>query len=1026
MKVLLAVLKRSIWTLVSIFFALLFAAVMIAGPIAKKNDGWINKTLGINPYETVFDKNNVDEDTEWFKSDFVYTDNGEPVTVTEESGYTHQVYDDEAMRANSMEVAKRVATEGSVLLWNKDVDGKPALPLEKNAGVSFFGVGAIDYTHHGGGSGHVAITMNDTLKDAAVRNGLKVNNALWNAYRLSKADGYGRVYSKNAAGNSVSDNNYIEFKIGEVPWTHLTGKISMPSGIGVYGDAAVMVISRYGSEDGDTSFRSPECLNENYMDLAIEEEKTLAELSKLKKDGVVKRVILVVNSPAAVSMKNVVKHSVDACLWTGLAGNVSYEQVGLLLSGNASPSGHLNDTWVNDVRSAPSSENFGDYDFGSAAGLPAEAAYTHNTKYVVYQEGIYVGYRYYETRYEDSVLGRGNADGAAGVKAGSGKWSYKDEVAYSFGHGLTYTSFEQSGFKAEKNKDGDWDVSVTVKNTGNRAGKDVVQVYLQKPYTEYDKTNKIEKSAVELVGFAKTDELAPGASQTLEITVDDYEFKCYDAYGKKTYILEKGDYYLAAGISAHDALNNILAAKGKHVADGMDYEGKADFVKHIDVAADDFEKYSVSEFTGQPIENQFDNADVNLYEGTSGQKITYLSRSDWQNTYPSAVKLVCNAKIAQDMQYGASLKEDPTATIPLENQITSPQGKLTLAMLMRMPYDDPLWEHLLNQLTWEEQNILITYGSAAVAGAPSVAAPMYTSQDGPCGIRQGAGTLDTQMAFPCNGLVASTYNVKLVEELGNAFAHEILHIGCVGIYGLGANVHRNAWSGRSWEYYSEDGFLSGKIFSAESMGMTKKGVVLFTKHFALNDQERNRYGGTVWANEQSIREIYLKAFEAGVTEGHTNGFMSSFNRIGCTWAGEHKGLLTEVLRNEWGFIGQVETDAGVGAHMLATEARAAGVVAGQDIWMSGSDPHAFDKYKNNATVRTAMREACHRILYTTLNSKAMNSSSSGSYVVYRTPWWQTAITSLQITFGVLMGVCAAVTVTAFVLHAVIKPKKENP
>ncbi len=1027
MKILLKILKRSVWTLVSIFFTVLFVVFLVAEPIATHPEraGWINKYLGINPYETVIDKNDAG-DTEYFKSDFVLKDeNGVPLTVTDEDGYEHQVYDDVAMRANSMDVATRVATEGSVLMWNNDVAANtPALPLNSGAQISFFGVGAIDYTHHGGGSGSVSITTTKTVKSACESEGLKVNNALWSAYRLSKA-GYGRVYGHDAQGNGVADNNYVEFKIGEIPWNVLTKKIAMPSGIGQYGDAAVMVISRYGSEDGDTSFTCKECHNDNYMDLAFEEDKVLSELDKLRANGTIKRVILLINSPAAMSLKNIEKHNIDACVWVGLGGNASYDQIGKILSGSAAPSGHLNDIWVNDIRSAPATENFGDYTFKQSAGVPADAAYTHNTKYVVYQEGIYVGYRYYETRYEDYVLGAGNAGGNSGVKAGENGWSYSDEVGYSFGHGLTYTTFAQSDFAVQKTDDG-YSVSVKVTNTGKNSGKDVVQVYLQKPYTDYDKdvNHIVEKPAVELVGFAKTPELAPGESKTLTVNVKDYDFKSYDAYGQKTYILEKGDYYLAAGTSAHDALNNILIKKGVTDAQKarMVGSGNADFAYKITVAADDFDKYAVSSFTGKPVTNQFDNADVNIYQGTKDQKITYLSRNDWVGTYPSAVSLTCtDPQMIKDMQYAVEIAEDENAKIPeFYGTVTSTieglgENGLTLAMLMELDYDDPMWNDLLNQLTWEEQCTLITYGSAAVAGATSVAAPMYTSQDGPCGIRQGAGTLDTQMAFPCNGLVAATFDEELIEELGNAFAHEILHIGCVGIYGLGANIHRSAWSGRSWEYYSEDGFLSGKAFSAESQGMTKKGVVLFTKHFALNDQERNRYGGSVWANEQSIREVYLKAFEAGITEGHTNGLMSSFNRIGCTWAGAHKGLLTEVLRNEWNFIGQVETDAGVGTHMLTPEARAAGVVAGQDIWMSGPDVHAFDNYKNNATVCAAMREACHRILYTTLNSKAMNKLSNNSKVIYHTPWWQTLITSMQITFGIIAGVCIAVTVAAFVL-----------
>lgn len=267
---------------------------------------------------------------------------GNPLTTTDEDGYTHRVYDDEAMRANSLEVATRTAIEGSVLMWNKSINsGESALPLPEAAGISFFGVGAVDYTHHGGGSGHVSIISSDDLLSACEREGLRINKSLWSSYRLAKGSGYGRVYGKNAAGNTVSDNNYIEFKIGEIPFAEATKTCQMPSGIGVYGDAAVMVISRYGSEDGDTSFNSTECLNNNYMDLAKNEDQVLTRLDALRAQNYFKRIILVINSPVAMSLRNISKHNIDACLWVGLGGNASYTQVSKLLSGHAYPSGHL-------------------------------------------------------------------------------------------------------------------------------------------------------------------------------------------------------------------------------------------------------------------------------------------------------------------------------------------------------------------------------------------------------------------------------------------------------------------------------------------------------------------------------------------------------------------------------------------------------------------------------------------------------------------------------------------------------------
>ena len=1025
MSVLDNVFKRSIWILLTVFFFIWLLVFVIGGQLAMKNSGWINSYLDINPYVMVIDESDDPTEARYYLSDYETMDSEGNVT------YNHN-----AMRANSMDKATKAATEGSVLLWNNDVGGKPALPLDSGSKISLFGVSCLEtnYITSGGGSGHVTITTVDNLKTSCEEQGLTVNNQLWSAYKLVKTKGFGRAEGKFSPDAPKDDDNYVDFKVGEASWEALhstTFGDMATSTVKQYGDAAVMIISRYGSENGDTDFTCTECLDNNYMDLAINEDEILTKLDELKEAGTIKRIVLAINTAAPMSMKNILKHDIDACLWVGYGGNASYDQVAQLLAGTAYPYGRANDAWAMDTDSAPATVNFGDFTFTSHNGVPATTTYTHNTKYVVYAEGIYVGYRYYETRYEDSVLGGRNATGAAGVTAGdtSDGWSYTDEVAFPFGHGESYTTFAYSDYSVTRNASGDYEVTMTITNTGEYKGKDVMQVYIQKPYTTYDEENHIEKASVELVGYAKTRELEPnGDSQTLTVTVPAYEFKSYDAYGEKTYIVESGEYYLASGRDSHDALNNILAAKGKTTADGMDYNGNSALACKItssEKGLPAYDEFSVSPFTENEVTNRFDDADINIYEGTKGQEITYLSRSDWNGTYPTPVSLACTSeRMVRDMQYGPAPATKGEGEKPIYGTVTSSLGKLKLAMLMDLEYDDPMWDDLLNQLTYDESVTLVTAGSASFAGATSVAAPGGKSQDGPCGIRDG-DILDSWMAFPCNGLLAATWNDALVEELGNAFGMEILHAGWTGIYGTGANTHRCAYSGRAWEYYSEDGFLSGKIFAAEVRGLQNRGVITYNKHFVLNDQERNRYGGTVWANEQSIREIYLKAFEAGVTEGHANGMMSSFNRIGCTWAGSHKGLLTGVLRDEWNFIGMVETDAGVGTHMLTAEAYAAGVVAGQDIWMGGANVHAFDNYKENPEVLWAIREAAHRNLYTQLHSNAMNGMTKGSDVIYITPWWQKAITAGQIVSGVLTGLCLLMAVASFLLPIFIKKNKDS-
>lgn len=997
---------KGLWGLAAGFFAILMIIAFVGGSFANKYSANINTIFNVETQKKV----TVDEegqDSEYYKSDYYLGDGS---------------YDNQAMRNNSLKVAEQAASEGTVLLWNNG-----ALPLSQGSKISLFGAATQKYIIAGGGSGYVGINTSSTLKSEIEGKGIEVNSKLWNAYNLLIGN-YG--YQVLDVKDEVGDQNYWEYRIREIPWTTLdsTSAGAVTDGISEYGDAAVMVITRYTSEDGDTNFADTECLDDNYLDLSEEEYDVLNRLSELKKSGEIDSIVLLINTANPIQMKHIAEMDIDACAWVGMGGSASYAQVANLLSGAVTPSGHLVDTFAYDNDSAPAVENFGDYTFTQTGSVPADDAMTHNTKYLVYQEGIYVGYRYYETRYEDYVTGNGNAGSAKGVCAGDGSWNYSDEVAFTFGYGLSYTDFEYSDFSVTP-KDGDFEVSLKITNSGDTySGKEVLQVYLQKPYTDYDKENGIEKSAVELAGFSKTESLAPGDSQTLTVTVKGEDFKTYDSYNKGTYIVEKGDYYLAVGTDAHDALNNILAAKGfspESTSGRMDDNGNADFACRISVEEDDFETYSVSSVTGEPIKNRFDNADVNLYGGTADQKITYLSRSDWNGTYPSAVEMKCvNEQMVKDMQYGADVAVKEGDEMPVYGTVTAEEGALALSMLSGLDFNNEKWQDLLNQLTWEQQNMLLTYGYCRIVGISEIGSPECKAGDGPAGIKgEIAAGLNSLMCFPSQQLLASTFDVSLVNEVGKAFGLEMLHSGYTGIYGPGAGIHRTAYSGRNFEYYSEDGFLSGKMFAAETAGLQSKGVIVFAKHLVLNDQERNRYGGTVWANEQSIREIYLKAFEGGVVEGGANGIMTSHNRVGCIWSGGHSGLLTGVLREEWGFTGITITDAAVSTHEITPKAMAAAVVAGQDFWMHGGNNKAWDDYKDNATVCLAIREACHRILYNQLNSNAMNGVTANTRFIDITPSWQIALTAAQAVSVALTVICLLMTIVGFIVSSGMFGKK---
>lgn len=1007
--------KRSIWTLVSIFFVIVFTIIVVVQQIAKPFESWVDSFFDVTRYKLVTDEDaDKNVDTQYYKSDFAKKDeNGNLLLTENEKGIQRQVYDDQAMREYSLDVAERVGEEGSVLLWNKNA----ALPLKSNDKVSLFGVTSLDWLYGGTGSGFVNVTPTDLQQVLESRN-LSVNKSMINLLKRARV-GYGRgwgQYSSSLEGYLCSATYYT---VGEVPWNVLNTATSntVENVVGEYGDAAIYTVTRNGGEGALLREEFNESDDGCYLSFTRDECSVLAGLQQLKQSGKIKKIVLVINSPGAMSMKYTEGYDIDACLWVGLGGNASMVYLADLLVGNANPSGHLTDTWVYDIASAPANENFGNYTFAQSAGLPVSGVSGHcDDKYVVYQEGIYVGYRYYETRYEDLVLGGRNADSAAGATAGGGSWNYGKEVAYTFGHGESYTNFEYGGYSVKKSGD-NYEVSMTITNVGNVAGKEVMQVYLQKPYTDYDVKNKVEKAAVELVGFDKTKLLEPNESQTLTVTVPEYEFKSYDSYGAGTYILEKGSYYLAAGRDAHDALNNILAEKGYTRADGMDADGNKALAEEIQVAKDDFESYALSPFTGEKIENRFNDVDINLYEGTT-QTVTYLSRSNWKDTYPAGAVLNCTEeKMIADMQYARQIIEDPEAVMPVYDTVTSEYGKLSLIQLRGVPFDDPLWQDLLNQMTFEEQVNMVAKGSHSIAGATSVNAPGYKATDGPCGIIKGSlAEVDDKMEFPCNGIVAATFNVQLVEELGNAFGMEIMHVGYTGIYGTGANIHRSAYGGRTWEYYSEDGFLTGKAFAALNTGLMNKGAVLFTKHLVLNEQECNRKGVTTWANEQSVREIYLKAFEAGITEGKTNGIMSSFNRIGCTWTGAHYGLLKGILRTEWGFSGIVETDSPSDPHMSGDNTiYAAGIIAGQDVWMGNMDVGALDEYRNNATLCSALREATHRNLYVQLNSSGMNGISSSTHVEYVVPTWERVLLAIKIVTGIIAGVCLVMVAVSWVM-----------
>ena len=757
----------------------------------------------------------------------------------------------------------------------------------------------------------------------------------------------------------------------------------------------------------------------DYLRLCKEEIEMLENLEQLKEQGTFKKIVVLLNSSNTLQLDFVDDYGIDAVLWIGDVGMTGITAVADILAGTVNPSGRIVDTFLKDNHSSPAMQNFGAYPYTNGADYDVATAQNNtdpgigkcNRDYVVYQEGIYVGYRYYETRYEDYVLNQGNA----------GEYDYSSDVAFPFGYGLSYTTFEYSNFSVQEQGD-TFQVEVDVKNTGAVDGKHTVQIYFQSPYTQYDIDNQVEKAAVELCGFDKKF-IAAGDTEHFTITVEKEDLTSYDHMNAKTYILEDGDYYFTVGKDAHDAINNILAAKGADQG-RMTAAGDAGLASKWNNPAFDKATYAVSSVTGKPITNLFEDADLNKYEGDDGQDITYLSRSDWTGTWPSTVSLKITDQMWKD---GLSHNEaDRKAMVETAKSrywadATMPQvgvsGTLNASMFAETEADDPSWNDLVSQIPYSEMTNLIYNGFHLTQPVPSISLPGTNDENGPQGFTKSLMGGASAMAYTSEDVMAATFNLELIENMGKCIGEDFLHAtdesGTVfsGIYGPGANIHRTPYCGRNFEYYSEDGWLSGRVAAVEVAAIQDRGVYVFTKHFALNDQEEGRYGISTWSNEQAIRELYLEGFEGSVARGGGMGVMSSFNRLGVTWSGAHHGLMTGVLRDEWGMKGAAITDCSV---MAAYMDYRLGVLAGQDLWDGYSmGMETLDGLDNDPAIVSAVQTAVKHIAYSITHSHAMNVGNATVRAI--TPWWQMAIYAAT-------GVMAVLTAgSAFML---IRSKKK--
>lgn len=962
-----------LWRKTAVIFLTLVIVFGTIYDVGKANASAVNKFLGISTSSTGDVKYSA---ADRFPSDY---NSNEEITDYAKS------------------VVKEVEGEGLVLIKNEN----NALPLSKGDKVSAVFQNSVNISYGASGSSAIASDGYIDLKTALENAGLIVNETLWNFYKTD-SNAVSSKYNPSQKVDSTAKKPV--YKTNTLPWSLYSD--AAKNSIAQTGGTALVIIARASGEGKDVSAAYSDGLDGSYLSLTEGESEILKQLTSLKNSGDIENIVVILNTALAFKTDfvngDVDGVNIDACMWIGNVGITGINAVCKALIGEINPSGKLSDTYVKDNFAAPSvaSQMLNDVKYFSNKYVGHEALESSTQYYYgVYVEGIYVGYRYYETRYEDVVLGRENV----------GDYDYDKVVSYPFGHGLSYTKFEYSDYDVIKKSNGDYEVTVTVTNVGSVKGKEVVEVYLQKSYTEYDKNTGVEKASVELVGFAKTALLnANGGSETVKITVDKESLKTYDSYGYKTYILEEGDYYLSIGTSAHDALNNILALKEKSTADGMDYNGKAYFAKKIgeDITLD-ATTYSVSKETGATITNQLDFCDINLYETESVNQVTYLTRSNWSGTFPSQkVTLTLTDKMKEDLKSNKQIQSDGSS-LP---EYAKVEG-VSVSDLVGLDFaeNSALYDKLISQMTFAEQANLLSNAYFGTVGVPSMNLPQTKADDGPTGV-SGATSTDG-VSFPSEGIWASSFNLEVIRKEGDALAEEARAAGDVGMYLPGVNIHRNSFCGRVHEYFSEDAYLSGVACEAEIKGVQNKGVIPYVKHFVFNEQEDNRNGVGVWLNEQSARELYLKVYEYAVSpsKGNAHGVMSSFNRAGCICVGASSNLQQAILRGEFGFDGVILTDMASGNglfYMTFSDA----FMNGTDLFLGVGSANAFDDYAANPAFANKIRESAKRYAYVVANFAAVDLGK----VTETTPYWQVIIVVLLVIFVVTSLLSVVLAIISYV------------
>lgn len=917
-------------------------------------------------------------------TEVVQTEGDEENTVLFDNPYGTDVNSRQATMQVEMDAAAeniREVEEGVVLLKNDN----GALPLSGSDRITLFG----------NGSFNTIGTSTDTAFDAIPT--VDFATAMKNAFGEENVNTVllDEVYSSMSATTS---SVISEAEIGEV-------EKRASSWADDYNDAAIVVLSRAGGEDDDNALLTDE--GRHYITLSQNESDLLNYLKEQKDQGIFKKIIVILNADQMMEVGWLDEYEVDSCLVLGQPGSVGLTGLGNILIGSVSPSGHLTDTMVTDSFVSPAITYTGanTMTWGNTDWMNTVCTDNNNDGasifyYTIYADGIYVGYKYYETRYEDCVLGNGNADSEVGSSQ-DGAWNYANEVVYPFGYGLSYTDFDQKLDSVAYNEETDsYDVNVTVTNTGDVAGRSVVEVYAQTPYGDYEKQNGVEKSSIILGGFEKTDTLEPGESQQVTVSVERYFLASYDENNAKGYILSAGDYYLAIGNNAHDALNNVLAAKGMTTSDGMDYDGNADKVYSWNQTETDTETYRTSRYNDTEVTNQFDFADLNYY----GYDLTYLSRSDWADTFPTeAMQLDANEQVVSVLNSGwYTIPEDAPA---VSDFTQGADNGLTFAEMRNVDFDDDdTWNLFLDQLTVEEMADLTLDGNG-VGGVDRVGLPAIIRDDDCTGLSRAAliSVGKTGIQWVTEALTARTWSKERFAEKGKMQAIEATYSGVSDIWYGGGNIHRTPYGGKNRYYCSEDGIYGYIETAVEASAMQSYGVTYTIKHMTLNDQEGHREGISTFCNEQSMREVYLKPFEGAVCEGGALGIMTSFNRIGSNPCASCKEMIQNVLKGEWGFKGHVTTD-GYTSSQLYKKHYMEDYAAGNDYYCLDSSDHgaAITEAVNSGDgyMLSRLREATKRNIYVDSRTIAENGLNSNTKIITIVPAWEKILLTMTMVFFV--------------------------